>query len=329
VAWSATNESQKLPAVPKYSIPRIRSKQAAMRTWLLEDLQAFGKVFQGALLEDFRRLILSVICFPENSLEVSGRRNNERIEESVDSLLRVLLGRTIDNDFIETLSLQLVEWIPRFAEGKEYVAWDQREKIWALVFVMDIERKLAKEGRHYMCRFQSLAGLSAGMTWEAHMSGGQIQRLLREIGLPKYQKYSDQEIGGMYMMTYLRPDVRRINIGEVGATASILTFNKKLYKKRLEKCSGGFWTGPCMNCPWGRSDCELARHLHSYVEMIECTNYRIEDGKKIRHRGYKICRDQGVCLDCLNKGGIRHEALKAHYQKKSKFKPGKSLLGGN
>ena len=326
MVWKNDNLYQSLPEVPKFSIPKIRKQQARYIAWLLEDMTAFGEVFQNRILEGLRRRILRELpdrCVAGENSEA----NYERVKSTVDDFLQSLLGRMIDNGFVEELSLRLVEWIPRFQNAEYFEAWDQCKDLWALVYVLDIERVLTKEGRHYVCRFQAIGGLAAGTSWDTRMSGGQIQHLLREIGFPKYSKYPDHEVGGMYMVAYLRPDSRRINIGEVTATSSVLTHNKKLFKQRQDICKSGFWNGICINCPWGRKDCKLARHQHTYEEMVLCSNFRIADGKKKFHKGYKVRRDQGVCLDCLNKGHIRPEALQAYYQKKKKFKEGTSMLG--
>lgn len=325
MGWQNSNPMRDLPPAPKYSIPKIRKEQNQHLDWLLGDKAAFGEVFQGKLLEDLRRRILRKI--PDYREDETSEADRERIVSAIDSFLFPLIGQLITDAFAEELSLRLIEWIPKFESAEHYSLWDQCSPIWALVYVIDIERRLAQEGRHYMCRFQAIAGPAAGITWDTHMTGGQIQHLLREIGLPKYKKFKDHEIGGMYILAYLRPDNQRINIGEVSATASILAHNRQLFKKRQQPCCSGFWNGICINCPWGRKDCELARHEHRYEEKIICSNYRIVNGKREQHRGFKIRRNQGVCLDCLNHGHIRPEAIEAYYRTKNKrFKEGISML---
>lgn len=324
MTWEVRGLSQ-LPEAPKFSIPKIRRQQAEIKQVLLEDMRVFGELLNMSVLERLQAAIFRLM--PNHRPDESSDANDERLRLVVNSFLQPLVGRIISNELVEELSLKLIEWLPRFERAEEYVSWDQQTPVWALIYVQDMERQLCKNGRLYQCRFQALAGVPAGIRWETFLQGGKLQQVLRSCGLPKYDKYPDHEFGGLYLIGYLSPDEHRINIAEVTASSSVKAYNKSLYKERRGKCIGGFWQGVCFNCPLGRDLCRLSRHLHTYTDDIECTNYGFGNGRRVYHRGYKIRRDQGVCLDCLNKGErLRPDTLQAFYNRKNKFKEGKSML---
>jgi hypothetical protein len=301
MSWQ-TSSPAKLTDMPRYSLPKLRRRQAEFREWLA----AFtGVTLRQAHRESLKRQILKELPYYDARADEANRL---RIISAVDRYLLSLEGRFVDDALLEEKSISLAEWIDRFEAGK-YEPWNLHLPTWALLRVLDMERRLAKEGRHYLCRYQAWGGSPAGMTWEAHITGGQVQQLLRDIGLPKYEKYDDMEFGGMFLIAWLKPSAVQIEIDMAGASASVLTHNKKLFRQRQGRCRGGFWSGMCINCSWGRKECALARHEHLYADKIQCANYRWHNGAKVYHRGYRLTRNQGVCLDCLNRSTVSQEVL--------------------
>lgn len=296
-----------LPEPPSFAITRIRRKQKRWKELLIERQKLYGKVLTSAVAEQLCDAILFRVDIDEGIDEGM----EEDAESAITEYLREWIGERLGTAELEKMSLELTEAQSSFARGR-YKRWDGTTPIWSLVYVADMERRLSRRSTCYAVCLKALGGPNAGAVWETIVFGGQAQSLMREAGgLPKYKyKYRDSMLGGLYLVVWLEPQKNGMEMRIGYASSSVQNANKKLLAARQQKCSHGFHEDTCLNCTFGMDKCPYARHAQTYTEIIRCTNFRVKDGKRYYHKGYKICRDQGVCHACLISGSLRSELFK-------------------
>jgi hypothetical protein len=279
------------PTKPNFNVARLqRLTQTAYRK--LVALQAEG-VLQGETAGSITQLIFDLPGKVD-------RRNEELIEKrwkAAASITARYLGQDLTTELMHTIARHAAGWEAGVAGGIPFKEWDPLGSfIWAPIYVADVER-LLKQGRFYRLRLKVAAGKGVGLIWEKSFPGTLLQMIMRCAGVLKYERYSDEDIGGIWF-TAKASALHGLELTDFYASPSQIRYNRKLQAARKKECihaadifPAKFADKTCFNCWKGRAECVLSRHAASYVEKGECKN---------RHVGRIV--KAGYCLSCINCG---------------------------
>ena len=305
---------------PSYKVGMMKRCVNKLRTFFIDNYS--GVCLRGPISDELIKKLTDLL-----PSDADTRRWRTEQKEAIHSILRHFVGKVLTDEVIRKICQYLAgNWV-ELNLGHLFVPWNPliNGSVWACLLVTDVERRVWKDPL-YILEFESLMGTSVGHTWTSFYSGGSLQYMLHnDVGIAKWDRdgrveYDDTDIGGLCFTAKLKFNRKqqRTIFTDMSVSSAQQTHNKKLIKARRGKCIGGFLpNGNCFNCPFGVRNCKLARHSDTYRQgvdgskLIECENYQYTpDGTKVYHRGYKIKRNQHVCLECLNRGSFRQELLK-------------------
>jgi len=200
-------------------------------------------------------------------------------------------------EIIKTIALQIAGRLELLRAGLHRDPDSRPEnKVWSCLMVRDVVRIRARK-RTYRVSLESIAGNSAGSKWKLVASGNYLQKLLREVGLPKYDEYGDADIGGMSLSAFVYIYQGKLVVDAIEVSSSQKNYNRKLTKARSNIC-----TGPspahhdkytCRYCPVGRSECPISRIDESFSVLREC-----EWGHNGYFRKTESPERERICLAC-------------------------------
>jgi hypothetical protein len=293
------------------SLPRLRKLRNTLYEGLLEhDLVDIAVSGRGR--EELVEYILSFIHKPGDftpGLEDIGDGSYfdevlddecalSRRERSVGVLLDDFLGERLSGDRLRTFLIKVCGQYEELRAGALRIGgWDSTVPSRSLLRMLSLQRSPSRRGRKYHVTMEAYTGIAAGTSWTSVMTGGRIQQVLRDIGAPKYKKYSDFDISGMWLIATVYVEDGRLLLDDLDVGASQKTYNKRLASGRLGPCllrdnpRSGKQCGPC---PVGQERCPLSRFEKSYSEIRMCA---------YRHRGLFLPGSvDTVCLSCQIKG---------------------------
>jgi len=143
---------------------------------------------------------------------------------------------------------------------------------WTPVRVVNIEPVTKKSGKRFLHLYLfSLLGESAGTEIHQVLPSSYITgKLLRDIGLPKYNTYKQREILSMWFSIFLERD-SNLNtvIKNISVNSAQTKHNKEIYKGR-DICPYNY-NHPCDKCLKGTDTCKYALYVETRV-MRTCIN---------------------------------------------------------
>jgi hypothetical protein len=262
----------------------------------------------GKTLLEIAKFICDTILRKSNKLNNPFTEEDERYEDAEDEIndvkkyqeetvIGILSSYTSErytSDIIKEVAYKISGNIHEI-NSKNCIVWDRKTNLWAPLYVKECLR-LPVEGRKHLLSLLSLAGPSAGMVFTMVRSGAYIQHILRDIGIPRYEEYEDEDLGGMCFTAILQPSFNGINMEDIHTSNSQKERNKTVNKERLKGCSGiypPFKNKKCTACPIGRDYCALSRIDKTFNLTENCvhghTGLFREDNKK-------------VCFFCMKAG---------------------------
>jgi hypothetical protein len=294
--------------VPNWSIKRVLATSRAVNQALedsklvWEHLDERGLRIAEAAIRRVLKLPREIIPEVDEDVLSNDFANKELcIKEAIRSVLMPYAGMELSPQTVVQISRHVSGWAEGIKQGEVFKPWDPAEgPSWGLLYVTHIER-LLRDRYYYKCVIESRAGDSVGMQWQPTYSGPYIQRVLREIGASRYNKYLAEDFSGLWFMALM--DYRRGHLAfrETITNNSQVTANRSLLKLRQGYCYKGHFETKCYNCHLGKQHCPASRHRETYPEG-HCRN---------DHPGFIV--KAGYCLACISSGRFETER-KAHEQ---------------
>ena len=197
----------------------------------------------------------------------------------------------------------LAGWYDEIRLGMLFNGWSHTYPIWASLYVSDCVYvpRAAGAKKQVSIKLQSLEGPTAGMEWDLTKSQSYALNLIRNTGVPKFEKHRADDLGGMYITAFVVPKGRSMLFDHFHVSSSQAGRNKKLYKTRQEGCTGAFppYKGkPCFTCPVSRGVCPNSRISTGFKIKRKC-EVVINDN---HHEGFFRDYSSPICLGCLLKG---------------------------
>jgi len=295
---------------PKYSLITLRKCQAKIIPKLRRVLDGSEYIHSDI----FRRMskVLHSSLPPldnEHILNSEPELYDDR-RRGIDELLRRWIGAEVTSDTLGEIAGAYAANIDTLRQGRPYMPWDgERIAAWGMLFVADVERIPVRPIR-YKVSYRIVAGPGYGITFNRVHTGAGLQRMLRDIGLPRYEKYPPESIFNMYLIAYLSIEAGYMKMLSPAVSSSVKTHNKRVYASRLRPCTGGFEPqGPCVPaCPFGVDICSRAYHKETYeLSVTPCKVTKLIGGAVFAHTGRATPSGQGICWKCIQRGVTSRE----------------------
>jgi hypothetical protein len=303
---------------PRFSLAQLEKGRKLVRRCLDEE-DALGEFLAGRLAESVVKRIeqrmlrrkgdmTNPLCeddmtWAKEESEMIEQRDRRRY--AVTDLVNHFSDEEMESEHLRLFSIQVSGWWEELREGIPFQKWDNKVAVWAPIYVKECMRAPNKKGtkkKYYNVSLLSVAGPTAGEEWDFTWSSGYLQNILRNIGIPKYEKHEADDLGGMWFTSFMKPRGRSMLFDHIHVSSSQSKTNKDLYKARVMGCNGLFkpFEGKsCRTCPIGRNKCPKSRLRTSYNRQRECI---IEDEQGNKHMGFFRDSSSQVCFGCIVSG---------------------------
>jgi hypothetical protein len=302
--------------MPNYSLPKLQKLRKKIALSIAAEYS--GSFLRGITHEHLRADLYRMMYDPvyegtddDYSLTFYDRHTDEVVVQhrrrimALDSILRQekFLGKKLSQSVIDEMSLYLAGWYEELEREEALTPWGGVTPVWAPIHVLNMQRVATRKGRVYIAAFKSIAGQTVGTTWACRMTGGRIQRLIRDAGCSMYAQYRDEDLSSIWFTGLVgQSEKGELDILEADASHSMKKWNKTLQRRRNEKCKGPFkpFKGrvTCRVCPLSKKQCSLSRFKEGYSVVRTCDN---------GHQGYFHNKDEVYCLECMTTGAFRRK----------------------
>jgi hypothetical protein len=301
---------------PRYSLPALDKGWVTVRSILVEDLQVTGRTVAGEFLSEVcdclvRRWLASKGDYTNTrktwdplyiDTDYSIRDVHEGRVEAVRGILLDYIDTPWTLPVIGSVAGHLVGWAAELKAGIRLRKWEPSRPVWAPLYIRTCERTVSFQGkRQYSVDVISSAGPTSNMNWRFNASPARLQMLMREAGLPRYEEFGNDDLGGLFLTALVYEHKRRMQFSDWHVSSSQRTRNKNIYKARSRGCIGHyapFRGKACATCPIGRDVCPLSRIHIGYDIKKQCVN---------RHLGYFKKVSDGYCFLCYLEGKAKKE----------------------
>jgi len=305
-----------LASYPSYSIPLLKKAQQTVHQLLVEEFKVSGLFVLGNTLRSVSRFLIEKwISKPDDYVNpTSGWEEDhitfqEELQELYDKRLSIIsniLSLYSDSmytpEVVRKVSWHLAGWKEEIIQGLPIPVWKGDVPIWAPLYISSCDRVISTTGKRvYELKCKSLGGPTVAREWPTVCTSARLQAIMREIGLPKFEEHKDADIGGMYFTCLLQAKEKGLDMSDIHVSSSQKSINKKLYKVRLNGCTGAFqpYTNKeCVPCPVGRDRCPISRISEGYYYTRAC-----ETG----HIGYFKDLSSHYCFLCLITGRAKKD----------------------
>lgn len=303
---------------PRFSLPELAKGRVFAKQCLVQE-NAIGNSLAGRLADAVTKRIEARMIRqsgdminPMSSDDMTwAREETDMIEQrdrrrhAVSSIVDSFTDEEMESEYLRLFCIQISGWWKELREGIPFQRWNTKTGVWAPLYVRECLRLPNKKGskkKYFKTTLVSIAGPTAGEEWDFTWSSGYVQNMLRNIGIPKYESHAPDDLGGMWVTSFMKPRGRGMLFDHLHVSSSQGTANKKLYKSRLRGCNGLFepFKGKsCRTCPVGRNKCPVSRIQGSFNRFRDCA---IDDGQGNKHKGFFRDSSSVYCFGCLITG---------------------------